>query len=123
MEDTKEKPKTLTFLTNEQLRDLGGTFEGEIADVLWAQVFDAWALTGATLPDGRPARGKRVTLPRLVFNDPRLGGVHWTTNPQGRRALVDGLGTDETDEWIGNRVRITLAKGQKTLQLIDWKSP
>ena len=88
-------------LTNTDLLEHGGVYEGTIVAVEEQEVRNKWRYardpeTGKTAP-------RREDVPVILFED----GWTWIPNITARRVLFEAWGAD-TDEWIGRRMRVWL---------------
>jgi hypothetical protein len=88
-------------LTNADLLDRGGVYEGTVVDVDAQEVRNTWRY--ARDPETGKSAPKREIVPVLVFAD----GWSWIPNHTARRVLIAAWG-GESDAWQGRRVRIRL---------------
>ena len=77
-------------LTNGDLEQMGGKYEGVIAEVIEEVMRNAYTT-------------ERRTQPVILFPD----GQRIVPNIGMRQALINGFGS-ETDHWVGRRIRIFL---------------
>ncbi len=90
-------------LTNTDLLDRGGHYEGTIVAVDEHEVRNRWRY--ARDPETGKSAPRREDVPVILFED----GWTWIPNVSARRVLVAAWGV-ETDAWIGRRMRIWLER-------------